>query len=477
MKAAIARRSFLLAFTFGSLFTLAGDGPVIAGTSGAVTYKLKEVSAFEQGSEFTRGQMAPSQDKPYAEVKNYPVLKSTKPIYGSVRFGAQRGKKDSGWVYYFIIDESGGTGKGYDRLIMDRNRDLDLRNDTELKPDGAAPDGARMQWSNIREQVVFEPVELEFDCGAAGLRKVPLLPRLVVSKYSTKEGREEEYKQISLIRTRAYVGDIKVGAKEFQAVLGNDYAIDGRLDVPGTALLLRTKGQNHNEPFRWWGGDRLSAIHKVDGKFYRFAATPLGDQLTVSAYDGEVGKLELGPGKRKLDKCSIQGSFEAADYAVPVGGESKDGWFSDASSCQLPVGDYSPNYVTVNYGILRVNISFNYHSDGKPRERGDRERVYGIHIRKDQSYIWDFSNAPEVMFASPAKDKKLKRGETLEVSAVLTDPKLDFMIRGLDDTARKQTKNPDGTPLGYERNLSLDPKVLITRMNGEKVAEGVMPFG
>jgi hypothetical protein len=51
------------------------------------------------------------------------------------------------------------------------------------------------------------------------------------------------------------------------------------------------------------------------------------------------------------------------------------------------------------------------------------------------------------------------------------------MIRGLDDTSRKQTKDADGKPLGYTRNLPLDPTVIITRAGGEKVAEGVMPFG
>ena len=89
----------------------------------------------------------------------------------------------------------------------------------------------------------------------------------------------------------------------------------------------------------------------------------------------------------------------------------------------------------------------------------------------------DFSNKPDVMFASPAKDQQVKLGESLEVKAVLVDPKLDMMIRNLDDTTRKQTKGPDGQPLGYERQLSLDPQVTITRANGEKVAEGVMPFG
>ena len=92
-------------------------------------------------------------------------------------------------------------------------------------------------------------------------------------------------------------------------------------------------------------------------------------------------------------------------------------------------------------------------------------------------FALDFSNKPDVMFASPAKDQRVKLGESLEVKAVLVDPKLDLMIRNLDDTTRKQNKGPDGQPLGSERNLSLDPLVIITRANGEKVAEGVMPFG
>ena len=55
------------------------------------------------------------------------------------------------------------------------------------------------------------------------------------------------------------------------------------------------------------------------------------------------------------------------------------------------------------------------------------------------------------------------RGQQLQVKAVLTDPQLDIMIRGLRDTRRD--------------NLSLDPKVTITRADGRQVAEGVMPFG
>ena len=71
------------------------------------------------------------------------------------------------------------------------------------------------------------------------------------------------------------------------------------------------------------------------------------------------------------------------------------------------------------------------------------------------------------MFASPAKDRRVKLGEELQVKAVLIDPELDIMIRGVDDTGTEQK----------QKNVSLDPKVIITRGDGEKVAEGVMPFG
>jgi hypothetical protein len=178
-----------------------------------------------------------------------------------------------------------------------------------------------------------------------------------------------------------------------------------------------------------------------------------------------------------MSEMTVSGSLDGEERAVAVGGEVVDGSPQAARSCQLPVGDYRPNYVSVQFGRLHIAASFNYHSDGKPRERGDRAALYGVTIRKDKPFVLDFSNKPDVMFASPAKDQQVKLGESLEVKAVLVDPKLDIMIRNLDDTTRKQSKGPDGQPLGYERQLSLDPQVTITRVNGEKVAEGVMPFG
>ncbi|MGP8235701.1 MAG: hypothetical protein ACLQVW_09845 [Limisphaerales bacterium] len=98
------------------------------------TFKLREVSVFDKNQEpFIRGEICRCQEKPFAEVKNYPNFASKAPIFGAARFGAKAFQPDSGQLFYFAVDESRGTGKGYDRLYFDGNQDLDLRNDPVVK--------------------------------------------------------------------------------------------------------------------------------------------------------------------------------------------------------------------------------------------------------------------------------------------------------------------------------------------------------
>jgi len=100
-----------------------------------------------------------------------------------------------------------------------------------------------------------------------------------------------------------------------------------------------------------------------------------------------------------------------------------------------------------------------------------------MHVRKNEPFVLDFPNEPTVIFDEPAKTRtSFSRGEEIKFAAVLIDPKLDIMIRGLDDTSVEvEKKRSDGST--YKRPKSLDPKVVITRADGRVVAEGVMPFG
>jgi len=451
-------------------FVLAQNTFTEANAASGEVFKLRDISVFDANNEkFLRGQMCRCQDKPFAEVKNYPAFASKAPIFGSVKFDGRSDDTNSGATFYFAVDESRGMGKGYDRLYFDANRDLDLRNDPVAKVQSNPPDhGYAPHFSGIKAKASYDFLKLNL-ATSDNAKPVEVMPRLLLTGDETNT-----YRFMFFVRTHFFEGDIKVAGEKFHAQLGNDYAISD-FNSPGAALALN----GGKSSFDWWGGDRISAMHKVNGRFFSFSASPSGDELTVHPYSGDLGTFEVGPGTRKLTKpnFSLTGSLEARDWAVAAGGDIKDGRPVEVSRCQVPVGDYLPEFLTLNFGQLRIQLSQNYHSEGKRQSRDGRPNVYGITIRKDQPFVLDFANQPEVMFTSPTNSQRIKLGDTLLVAAVLVDPKLDIMIRRLEDTSRKQTKDAEGKPLGYERNLSLDPTVIITRTNGEKVAEGVMPFG
>ena len=434
-------------------------------------FNLREVSVFNGDNDkqnFLRGQMCRCQDQPFTAVKHYPVFSSQSPIFGSLKFGARADDTNSGAQFYFAVDESRGTGKGYDRLYFDGNRDLDLRNDPVLQLQSNPPDhGYKPNFSGIKAVACFDFLKLGADTNSGGAGRVEVMPRLLLT------GNEKQtYRFMFFVRTHLFAGHIKVAGQKFKATLGNDYVVTPDLNFPDTALELHGSGGS----FDWWGGDRICAMHKVNQTYYTFSASPTG-VLTVRPYSGDLGIFEAGPGARSLTNFTITGSLRGRERTVAVGGEIQDGRPAEASRCELPAGDYLAEFLTLQYGRLRIQLSQNYHSEGKRQSREGRPDAFGITIRKDRPFALDFSDQPEVMFTSPVKDQRVKLGDELSVMAVLTDPQLDIMIRRLEDTSRKQTKDAEGRRLGYERNWSLDPTVVITRANGDKVAEGVMPFG
>ena len=219
----------LIGISLASRILGAGD------TNQNTTFKLREVSVFDAGKDhFLRGQMCRCQDKPFPEVKNYPAFISGMPIFGSVRFGGRLDETNSGLLFYFAVDESRGTGKGYDRLYFDINRDLDLRNDPVAKLQQSPPDhGYQPNFGGIKAVAAFDFLRLNLGTNGGSSDQVEIMPRLLLT------GNEKQtYRYLFFVRTHLFEGDIRIAGEKFHAQLGNDYAISPGFDFPGAALEL-----------------------------------------------------------------------------------------------------------------------------------------------------------------------------------------------------------------------------------------------
>ena len=483
-------------------------------------FAMREVSVFDLGGtrldhiQLIRGQSATCSPLPDKTVKAYPKLKSKRPLYGKVQFdrGLSGGK---GIEFHFVLDESGEALPGnemktktkagktpsppqspdpsdgsepdqpgkepelsrYDRLYFDVNRDLDLASAPVLKPMKDPPWQALPAWPEVRERTVFEWLNVNFDYGpGVGVRPLRIMPWFA----SNKEG-NDVYNTMFFVATTARQGRIRLGKHEYNALLAQPYNITGRFDRLRTALYLTAL--DPKDKIEFWGFESglLMGMQRVDDQLYTIAATPLGDKLIVKPYGGDLGVFQVGPGGRDIKEISLYGSFRSETAAVGVGPDrtKPEGERKKASEYPLPVGDYVPSLISIQYGRLKIELSDNYHTDGRPRDM-ERHHIYPITIRKDKPYVLDFSNKPKVLFASPAKDMTFRPGDEIRVAAVLTDPALDMMIRGLDDTTRKKKETVNygnGLEGTVERRLSLDPVVTITDSAGKTVAEGTMPFG
>ena len=231
----------------------------------------------------------------------------------------------------------------------------------------------------------------------------------------------------------------------------------------------------------WWGSWSLHSYHKIDDKFFEFMLIDGGQKMAARPYKGKIGIIKAGKGGRELENVEFKGSvYKQGSISAPIG-TTEERWPSPVEECSIPIGDYTANIMDITYDNLSITISNNYHTNAQGQS-SHQNTVYGMQVREDKPYMLDFSNEPMVIFDQPPKSQtSFSRGQEIKFAAVLIDPKLDIMIRGLDDTSvkvDKEYKDPDGKVISTMKvDKSLDPNVVITRADGEVIAEGVMPFG
>jgi hypothetical protein len=457
-------RSVVLLLLLGgpATFTAAGgESPVGARER---VFALKDVSALtllEKVPELAGGQQAVCTQQPDPNVRGYPGLRSDRPVYASAQFSSLYEERNPALLYHFVADESGGPGTGYDRLYADLNGNGDLRDDVPVAPRKDAPPELLLRYTSIEKEVFFENIGIPLPFGSEGLRPLEVVPRLLLLKSGGA--------MLSFVPTRARRGRIEVGGRGYDVFLGQIHPVCGWFDHPQTVLRLVPRGVPATKAVPA-AASLLMTMPRLEGTYYRFAATPAGEKLTVRPYDGPMGALEIGGGPK----------FQTADITATGWLRSRDAVVSLAGAeCRLPAGDYVLDSVTVTHKELSFAIQPNYHSDGGFRSRLYHAPTYPVPIRAGERFILDFSRQPRIIFADPPKDSRVKVGQRMFVEAVLADPVLDFVVSNLNYTPPPQdapAKLPAGTRAA-PRSVTLNPHVKISHPNGEVVDEGTMHYG
>jgi hypothetical protein len=445
-----------------------GNGSSVWENTGAEekVFKLTPSSVFKINPQlrlrFARGLWIDTQETPLPEIKAYPKFKSPRPLYGTIVLGGEDDVDPSARrSFAFVLDSTHPDQPLYNLLTIDLNRDLDLSNDRIRFPLRRQSPAQMLPYLGIQWQAYFPPVHIPLPCGDGRERSLEIIPRVIVYPQRTT---------LSLVTSIANQGMLSIGGRKFRAVLGHSMDIPGWFDhARNTLYLIRT---DTGKPFYWQGADQLKTWHRVNGTFYGFSATPIGDRLSVRPYRGPMGTLKIGAGPRKLDRMTLHGSLESSDRIVAVGSNLEMEQLKPAAHAELPVGDYRPFQLIVEYGTLRIDLRQNLHSEEKLKDRQGRPHVYGLRIREHEPYVLDFSNTPQILFASPASSQTIRPGQRLSVKAMLTDPHLDMFVRNLETVDHSQTSGRSRPP-----RTPRSPTVLITRADGQSVAEGVMPFG
>jgi hypothetical protein len=437
--------------------------PPAGATRLAVPMEEVPVTALEERVlySFLTGVGGGSHPQRRSDVK-YPDFKSDTPRFGQLYVGDGQ----SGWRLHFALDHSEGKPQSYDLLYLDEDCDSDLRNNGPRRPLkdpndlGADSPGTDVVW--------FEPVKYPPFFQMEGRSPIELLPRLRMDAGGDPA--------LALATTTIRKGRFEVEGKTYEAFLGYGRFLCDRLNRAASVLHLIREDR---DPGGFVGAEELGLMRSLDGRWCRFSCTPTGDQLFVYPYEGPLGVLRLDAGGRKAGRLELWGNLRGPGARIALGQGLEDSLRKGADQYEIPVGDYGTESLDVLMGNVRfglVGISY----DDKSGTYRSEQAPCSILIREDKPFVLDFSHEPRVVFVRPPRKDRVARGDQVRIEAVLVDPGLGVMVRGLLNMTRSKTgtyTTLQGQTRTFDTAPLLAPEVVIRRADGQVVGKGAMPFG
>jgi len=263
----------------------------------AEEYELQlEVLDMRQSNVYVQGQYVQPRTRSEERLSAEPRYRSKVPLYAAVRFG-----KEGDTRYTIVLDESRGTGRGYDILYVDRNNNEDLTDDPRI-----------MGRVTQRGQTMgnFGPVEVMIDYGD---RTAPYYFSMEYYKFGEQRiqrsmGEVQNF-QLTLRTAGYYTGTVSFGASEHQIAIvdfnGNGIfnersrprsnGPDGRLYATGDHVLVDANDDGLFEA-GYTDGDEAYPYAKylqVDGRWYSLDTSVHGSMVEIQEPALKLGTIDV----------------------------------------------------------------------------------------------------------------------------------------------------------------------------------------
>lgn len=282
-------------------------------------------------------------------LKGKPKLASESPFYGYVRLETYG---EPGREILFALDESKGTGKGYDTIYLDVNGNHDLSDDAQVSAKNIHQGGKYTRVEFTR--VASIPVNKLFP-GATNTNLVEM--DIDVVHHVRDRGKSAESWGDVWLRGH-WRGEVNTNKGKIPFRLA-DSSGNGRYDDRIALLGLPKKYQMGDQILFDWDANGkfptallsgpdpsierycFSSGVSIAGKLYALTTSPSGDKLKVARYTGPTARLSLKVlrvGKVPITLKGIRLAGSTGLYWLPL----------DGGSLQVPAGRYALNQVRLN---------------------------------------------------------------------------------------------------------------------------------
>lgn len=265
------------------------------------------------------------------------------------------------------VDESGGTGKGYDTLYVDTNRNADLSDEKPIR--FSAPSGnyqvTYTDWVSVASHQ--GPADAEHASNPISFRLQVYRSGDSLIFYAMKRGGwrgtlDSTKGKIECVlsdsNSNGIYGDLADGASKNLKLGDYLYA-----DTNGCGRVLLLGYGSHSI--------MLCNVSKVGKNFYRITSDQIGNTITVAPYDGQMGDLLV-----KGD--NIQGAGAVTKRLIVQGANGYYDFSNLEGPARLPVGDYRIAYCDMEMKTDKGTLPFSCTFDAPVSIKPDQQTAFAV---------------------------------------------------------------------------------------------------